>query len=43
MLGSPKETASTASSKFKNKLAVWSLFGGTLAAVAGVIVYRFAF
>ncbi|KAF7994317.1 hypothetical protein HCN44_003407 [Aphidius gifuensis] len=46
MLGSPKKIenmSSTASSKFKNKLAVWSLFGGTLAAVAGVIVYKFAF
>lgn len=50
MLGSPKEksqtsnkNSSSSSTKSKSKFGVWSILGGTLAAVAGVIVYRLAF
>lgn len=46
MLGSSNENkyvSLTPTSKFKRKFAVWSLVGGTLAAVASLIVYRFVF
>ncbi|XP_063992650.1 peptidyl-prolyl cis-trans isomerase FKBP8-like [Diachasmimorpha longicaudata] len=47
MLGNPKESAPTSkktisSSKSTGRLT-WSLIGGTIAAIAGVIVYRLAF
>lgn len=51
MLGTPKQEQnsenstkkSTKSSTTKSKLAVWSLIGGTIVAVTGVIVYRLTF